>query len=102
MFATLFVMAHSMLNEAHTPHWCIWTEAAWTATDMHNNLFSYKSDESSFEKFMGAKYDCIGTLHTFGEMAIVEDHPTHSMHAKLQDHSRPVMFVGTTQEHTVF
>jgi hypothetical protein len=45
-------------------------------------------------------YDRIDTLHTFGEMAIIEDHPTRGMRAKLQDHGRPVMFVGTTHEHT--
>jgi hypothetical protein len=39
-------------------------------------------------------------VHTFGELAIVEDHPTHGMRAKLQDRGHPVMFVVTTHEHT--
>jgi hypothetical protein len=103
MFATLFGMVRSMLNEACTPMILrrgIWAEAACTATDMRNYLVSYKSDTSSYEKFMGAKYDCIDTLHTFCEMAIIEDHPTRGIRAKLQDRGRPVMFVGTTHEHT--
>jgi hypothetical protein len=52
------------------------------------------------KNFKGAKYNHIDTLHTFDEMAIVEDHPTRSMHAKLQDRGHPAMFVGTTHEHT--
>jgi hypothetical protein len=49
---------------------------------------------------MGVNYDQIYTLHTFGEMAVVEDHPTHGMRSKLQDCGRPVMFVSTTHKHT--
>jgi hypothetical protein len=49
---------------------------------------------------MGTKYDCINTLHTFSEMAIVEDHATCGMRAKLRDRGKPAMFVGTTHEHT--
>jgi hypothetical protein len=55
MFATLFGMVFSALNEARTPMllcWGIWAEAAHTATDMRNYLVSYKSDTSSYEKFM--------------------------------------------------
>jgi hypothetical protein len=103
MFATLFGMVRSMLNEARTPMLLcqgIWAEAARTARNMRNYMVSYKSDTSSYEKFMGAKYDHIDTLHTFGEMAIAEDHPTHGMRAKLQDRGCPIMFVGTTHEHT--
>jgi hypothetical protein len=33
-------------------------------------------------------------------MAIVEDHATRGMQAKLQDRGKPAMFVGTTHEHT--
>jgi hypothetical protein len=33
-------------------------------------------------------------------MAIIEDHATHGMRAKLQDRGKPAMFVGTTHEHT--
>jgi hypothetical protein len=87
MFATLFGMVRPMLNEACTPMllcWGIWAEAARSATDMRNYLAFYKRDTSSYEKFMGAKYDRIDTLHTFGEMAIVEDHLTCGMGAKLQ------------------
>jgi hypothetical protein len=103
MFATLFGMVRSMLNEARVPMLLrrgIWAEAARTATDMRNYLVSYKSERSSYEKFMGEKYDRINTLHTFGEMAIVEDHATRGMRAKLQDRGKPAMFVGTTHEHT--
>jgi hypothetical protein len=60
MFATLFGMVFSMLNEARTPmllHRGIWAEAARTATDTRNYLVSYKSDKSSYEKFMSAMYD---------------------------------------------
>jgi hypothetical protein len=42
----------------------IWAEAARTATAMRNYLVSCKSDKSLYEKFMGAKYDCIDILHT--------------------------------------
>jgi hypothetical protein len=103
MFATLFGMVRSMLNEARVPMLLrrgLWADAARTATDMWNYLVSYTSDKSSYEKFMGVKYDPIDTLHTFGEMVIVEDHPTRGMRSKLQDHGQPVMFVSTTHEHT--
>jgi hypothetical protein len=79
MFATLFGIVRSMLNEVRVPmNLChgLWAEAARNATDTRNYLVSYKSETSSYEKFMGVKYDCIDTLHTFGEMAIVGDHPT--------------------------
>jgi hypothetical protein len=46
------------------------------------------------------KYDQIDTLHTFGEMAIVEHHPTCCMRSMLQDHGQPAMFVCITHEHT--
>jgi hypothetical protein len=49
---------------------------------------------------MGDKYDCINTHRTLGEMAIVEDHATCGMRAKLQDRGKPAMFVGATHEHT--
>jgi hypothetical protein len=91
-------MVHSMLNEARVSMLLrrgLWAEAARTATDMRNYLVSYKSDKSSYEKFIGVKYDWIDTLHTFDDMAIVEDHPNRGMHSKLQDRGRPVMFVGT-------
>jgi hypothetical protein len=102
MFAALFGMVRSMLNEAQVPMmFCrgIWAEAAHNATDMRNYLVLYKSEKSSYEKFMGNKYDHINTLHTFGEMAIVEDHATCGIRAKLQDHGKPAMFVDTTHEH---
>jgi hypothetical protein len=47
VFATLFGMVRSMLNEARTLmilHWGIWAAAVVTATDMRNYLVSYKSD----------------------------------------------------------
>jgi predicted metal-dependent hydrolase len=84
MFATLFGMVRSMLNEDRVPMLLrrgLWAKAARTATDMWNYLVSYKSDKSSYEKFMGVKYDQIDTLHTFSEMAIVEDHCTCGMHS---------------------
>jgi hypothetical protein len=67
---------------------------------MRNYLVSSKSETSSYEKFTAVKYDHMDTLHTFGEMAIVKDHPTRGMRSKLQDRGRPVMFLGTTHEHT--
>jgi hypothetical protein len=71
MFTTLFGMLQSMFNEARGVPMLlrrgIWAEASRDATDMRNYLVSYKNEKSSYEKFMGEKYDCINTLHTFGE-----------------------------------
>jgi hypothetical protein len=64
-----------MLNGACVPmklHRGLWAEVARNATDRHNYVITSKS-ETSYEKFMGVKYDRIDTLHTFGEMAIIED-----------------------------
>jgi hypothetical protein len=46
------------------------------------------------------KFDKIDTLHSFGEMAIVEDHPGRGMRSKLQYRGKPTFFKGTTHEHT--
>jgi hypothetical protein len=103
MFATLFGTVRFLLNEARVPMLLrrgIWAEAARTAIDMRIYLVSYKSEKSSYENFMGEKYNRINTLHTFGEMASVEDHATRGMREKLQDRGKPAMFVGTTHEHT--
>jgi hypothetical protein len=54
----------------------------------------------SDEKFMGHKFDRIDILHDFGEMAIMEDHPSHGMRSKLQDHGKHALFIGSTHEHT--
>jgi hypothetical protein len=55
---------------------------------------------SPYEKFIGHKFDRIETLHAFGEMAIVEDHPSRGMRSKLQDRGKPALFLDTTHEHT--
>jgi hypothetical protein len=55
----------------------VWAEAARYATYMRNYLVTAKSPISSSERFVGHKFDRIDTLHAFGEMAIVEDHPSH-------------------------
>jgi hypothetical protein len=104
MFATLFGMVRSMLNEARVPMLLrqgFWAEAACNAADMRNYIGSYKSEKPPYEKFMGDKYDCINTHRTLGEMAIVEDHATCGMRAKLQYCGKPAMFVGTTHEHAI-
>jgi microcystin-dependent protein len=85
MFATLYGMVRSMLNQAQVPlhiHHGVWAEAAKTATDMRNILVNYKSNKSTHEKFMGTKFEDLN-LHTFGEMAIVEDHQWRGMRGKL-------------------
>jgi hypothetical protein len=103
MFATLFGTVQTMLNEARVPMLLsrgIWAEAACTAIDLRAILCHIKVKSLFYEKFMGEKkYDHINTLHTFSEMAIVEDHATRGMRGKLQDHGKPAMFVGTTHEH---
>jgi hypothetical protein len=55
---------------------------------------------SLYENFMGHKFDKIDALHYFGEMAIVEDHPSRGMRSKLQDRGKPALYIGTTHEHT--
>jgi hypothetical protein len=74
--------------------------AARYATDMSNYLVTSKSPMSPYEKFMGHKFGKIDTLHSFGEMAIVEDHPSRGMHSKVQDRDKPALFIGTTHKHT--
>jgi hypothetical protein len=81
-------------------HRGIGAEAAPYATDMRNYLVTFKSPMSSYENFMGHKFDCIDTLHAFGEMAFVEDHPSRGMRSKLQDRGKPALSIGTTHEHT--
>jgi hypothetical protein len=92
-----------MLNQAHLPmilHCGVWSEVTCYATDMRNYLVTATSPTSSYEKFMGHTFDWINSIHAFVEMAIVEYHPNHEMSSKLQDHGKPALFVGTTQEHT--
>jgi hypothetical protein len=103
MFATLYGMVRSMLNQARLPmvlRHGVWAEAARYATDMRNYLVTAKSLMSSYEKFMGHKFDRIETLYAFGEMAIVEDNPSRGLRSKLQDRGKPALFLGTTHEHT--
>jgi hypothetical protein len=55
MFATLYGMVRSMLNQARLPMiLCrgVWAEAARYATDMCNYLVTAKSLMSSYEKFI--------------------------------------------------
>jgi molybdenum cofactor biosynthesis enzyme MoaA len=102
MFATLYGMVRSMLNQAQVSLHIrrgVWAEAAKTATDMRNILVNYKSNTSAHEKFMGTKFEHLNTLHTFGEMAIVEDHQSRGMHGKLNNRGRPAMFLGVQPDH---
>jgi hypothetical protein len=62
-------------------------------------LVTYKSPTSSYEKFIGHKFDRIDTLHAFGVMASYEDHPSLGMRRKLQDRGKPALVIGTTDEH---
>jgi hypothetical protein len=39
------------------------------------------------------------SMLSFSKIAIVQDHATHGMQAQLQDHGKPAMLVGTTNEH---
>jgi hypothetical protein len=64
---------------------------------MRNYLVTSKSPTSSYEKFIGHKFDCIDTLHAFGVAASYEDHP--SICSKLQDRGKPARVIGTTDEH---
>jgi molybdenum cofactor biosynthesis enzyme MoaA len=102
MFATIYGMLRSMLNQAQVPlHVCrgVWAEAAKTATAMSNILVNYKSNKSAHEKFMGTKFEHLNTLHTLDEMAIVEDHQSHGMRSKFNNCGRPAMFFGVQPDH---
>jgi hypothetical protein len=102
MFATLYGMVRCMLNQAQVPlHICrgVWAEAAKTATDMRNILGNYKINTSAHEKFLGTKFEHLNTLHTFGEMAILEDHQSRGMRGKLNNRGRPAMFLGVQPDH---
>jgi hypothetical protein len=48
---------------------------------------------------MGTKFELLNDLHTFGEMAIVEDHQSRDMSGKLNNRGRPAMFVGVQPYH---
>jgi hypothetical protein len=41
----------------------------------------------------------LNTPHTFSEMAIVEDHQSHGVRGKLNNHGRPAMFLGVQPDH---
>jgi hypothetical protein len=86
-----------MLNQAqvilHIRHG-VCAEAAKSATDTCNILVNYKSNKYAHKKAMGTKFEHLNTLHTFGEMAIVEDHQSRGMRFKLNNCCRPATFLG--------
>jgi hypothetical protein len=52
--------------------------------------------------FRGIPSDHVPLLETFGEMAVVENVQTHGMRAKLADHGKPVMYLGTMPDNANF
>ena len=101
-FATLFGYSRAMLNDCGFKKQMrrgLWTEAAATATRVHNLLIEEGNTKSLYYLFYGKNPKYKDSLRTFGEVGIIAGQKRQQGRTKIENRGMCGIMVGYCPEH---